>query len=511
VDPPGAPQLLGDANRIGQILVNLLGNGVKFTERGAVSLHLHWSANESGQAAVQFEVHDTGIGIRAADSGKVFEKFYRIDTPVGRQAGGTGLGLSISRLLAEAMGGSLTFASVEGQGSHFTLRLDLPLGSPSAAASAVPHQDAALLLAEPDMSKLLSDAWKSTGVEVLPFETLSAAIAHLDADGPCDLALLQAWTLWEPNELRQFFRTLALRGKVRCIRMRAPDGSASLGWTADGVIETIDFPLTPTKMSLALQRLRRETETLAVVNGEETAVPSREPIQPARILLVEDNVDSAAYARRVFERAGHQVTIAASVEEAVECAGDEPFDVIFMDLMLPDGSGFDATKRIRELEESRDLPQVPVVALTAHAIQGSREQAFAVTMDDYLTKPVRKDALLAAVRKWANPGAKDAADVSSQPAIHVDADLADLVPKYLERVNADLDRIGELVQQEKAGAIRSIGHNLKGSGGTYGFDPITRLGSLIELSAAKGNLTAAQKAAEKLKAYLRDVRWGTGS
>ncbi len=519
VTPPAPPRLQGDPNRIGQILVNLLTNGVKFAEQGSVSLQFGWSVSETGTTALEFSVRDTGIGIRDEDRARVFEKFFRVDTRVGRQAGGTGLGLSISRLLAEIMGGTLTLQTTEAAGSCFALRLELPVAGPSAHAVTSAGSETALLLASGERLGLLCDTWKSTGLQVLPFESLRAATAHLDDEGPCSLVLLATPTSWDAEELKQFFRTLALRGRIRCIRMREPKGEALPEWTFQGAVETLDFPLTPSRMEHALERVLRGSD--AAVSPTDSARPAApvEAVTPARILLVEDNADSAAYAVRVFRKAGHYVAVAASIAETLEAIRRERFDVVFMDLMLPDGSGFEATKAIREYEQEEQLPRVPVVALTAHALQGYREQAYSAEMDDYLTKPVRQEALLSTVKKWANPKARGerveagtGGEVAAEaPAlVRVDEDLADLVPSYLERILTDLERIGGLAAGGNLDEIRKLGHNMKGSGTAYGFSEITRLGAAIETAAKEANAAAAAGCAKSLLGYLRQVRWEAG-
>ena len=510
VEPASPPRFQGDPNRIGQILVNLLTNGVKFAESGSVSLRLQWSVADGNRAVLEFSARDTGIGIRPEDRLKVFEKFYRVDSRVGRQAGGTGLGLSISRLLAEVMGGSLTLSAEEAAGSCFVLRLTLPVVG-AASAPAAGKAETALLLAGPKHFELLRDTWNSAGLQVLPFASLKAATAHVDtleaAEGNSALVILETQTAWDTEELKQFFRTAALRGRIRCIRLRPPDGKSAPEWMPVGDVETVDFPLTPSRMRNALQRVRQGTKSSAAP-GEPGKEPEAETQgAPARILLVEDNSDSAAYAMRVFRKAGHQVTLAANIAEAIAQIRQEQFDVVFMDLMLPDGSGFEATKAIREIEHARRLARVPVVALTAHALQGYREQAFTAEMDDYLTKPVRQEALLTAVRKWAGPKAAGVEASAPPAAVLVDADLADLVPSYLARILADLDRIADLVRTGNYDEIRKLGHNMKGSGTAYGFAEITRLGAEIEIAAKEKAGSAAEQAARTLLAYLKEVRW----
>lgn len=512
IDPPGPPPFLGDANRIGQILVNLLGNGVKFTDKGSVGLHLRWKVLPLNSAELEFTVRDTGIGIAASDADRVFDKFYRIDSPVGRRAGGTGLGLSISRLLAEAMGGSLTLSPQRVPGTCFSLRLQLPFLSDAGTDKPARKPLVALLLADLRRLALLQETWRNADVDVTAFENPLAASGWLESDGPCDVVLLEDGVAWDPDELKRFFRILALRGSVRCVRIRPPDGSVQQGWVPRGAVESVDYPLTPTKMQRALQRVMRQSADERSSSGWQGGGSAAGTGSPSEILLVEDNADSAVYARRVFEKAGHRVTLAASVAEALEQARRRQFDVIFMDVMLPDGSGFEATRRIRESEQARSLPRVPVIALTAHALLEYRDQAYSSEMDDYLTKPIRQETLLATVQKWSRngtgPAAPATADLPEPSAVvHIDADIADLIPPYLDRVRASVEEICDLLRQGKDDDVRKLGHNLKGTGTTYGFEEISRFGGIVEACAAKGDTIGAEDAALALREYLGRVRW----
>lgn len=364
--PQPVPRLTGDPNRISQILLNLLVNGIKFTEKGSVNLDLNWTREADGLVRADFVVRDTGIGVPARDRGKIFEKFYRADTPAVRRAGGTGLGLSIARLLAERMGGSLSLEETGGSGACFRLSLALPVCRPSPG----------------DVSGILA------------------------------------------------------AGSVK--------SAAAAG---------------------------------------------------ALVLLVEDNPDSQIYATRVFQKAGHAVVVASSVAEVLRLTSDRQFDVIFMDVMLSDGNGFDATREIRAREHAAGREQTPIIALTASALKEYRDRAFKAGMDDFLTKPVRAEALIAAVARWA-----------ASPEVVVDASMADLVPDYLERIRASAADLSVLAHQADFTGIQSSGHNLKGSGSAWGVPEITRLGGMIENAGRAQDTAAASSAASELVAYLARVK-----
>jgi PAS domain S-box-containing protein len=529
--PGQPPTVLGDANRLSQILLNLVVNGIKFTETGAVTVELRWKHGDTGRVLIEITVRDTGIGISPKERQLIFDKFYRADTEVGRRAGGTGLGLSIARLLAQRMNGSLSLEDRDGPGSSFLLKLDLPSVQDKPEQPPV-WNATAVLLAREETSAILTHAWTTAGVTVLPFSDLTLAFNHLDLDGDCDFVILESAAAFDERILKSFFRLLSLRGKPRCIRIRSPYGAAASEPAIAGTLYVLDFPITPKRMRTALKKISGAGATPALESFDGAAAsPLPVPLGPTgRILLVEDNTDSQIYESRVFHREGHHVTIAASVAETVHLFKSRPFDIVFMDVRLPDGSGFEAARMLREYERTAGKAPTPMIALTANAMQEYRERAIESGMNDYLTKPIRPEILLGAVRRWMPQKTEStpvelpetrvreavpvfqpettvvAADDGEE--VRVDEDMADLIPGYLTRVTKNLEAL--LSPDATADNFRRIGHDLKGSGSAYGFHEITRLGKVIELSGRDANLVEARDAAQKLADYLQNVRWVAG-
>ena len=506
VQPSRPPAVLGDANRVAQVLVNLLNNAVKFTEAGSVALHLNWYPTGGNLFSLRLDVTDTGPGIRPIDQGRVFEKFYRADTGNGRWVAGTGLGLSISRLLSEAMGGTLALTSEVGVGTTLTMSLELPLATPQTGALPPERPRVpALLLSGSASTPLIAEAWRSMGLAVRTFSDAGQAADYLDSEGACDLVVLDTGTEWDTGELRRVFGLMSLRGKIRCLRLRPP-GPERTTWVPGGQVESLDFPLTPTRMGDAIGRLMGwESRAPESARSAGVALPG---MADAQVLLVEDNPDSQAYAKRVLDRAGVSVTTASTSAEAVAHGCGRQFDLILMDVMLPDGNGFDACRLIRDNERVKGWNRSPVIALTAHALQEYREQAFQSGMDDYLTKPVRQESLLGALKKWVKP--RQPGD-STPALIHVDADMADLIPDYLARVRKSAESVADFAAASLHADVRKAGHNLKGSGTAYGFPAITELGSRLEIQGRDGDAEGARQTAAELLRYLDGVRWKPGS
>lgn len=493
VEPGPVPAVMGDANRIRQILLNLVANALKFTEVGHVILRLRHGRRPDGHVSFTFEVEDTGIGVPPSARERIFEKFHRIDTATGRRAGGAGLGLSISRLLAQLMGGTLTIDPEYTSGSRFRLELTLPpAGKTRRAASS--QLAPGLLLCRPELAGILTEALTGAGLAVRVLSSAAEALGVIDDDEPLGVVVVDGRLHWSAAEVTLFFRLLSLRRNVKTVLLHAMEAGDAEVWRERPFTSTLDFPLTPKRIRAAILA----DQGASGESAPETAMAA----MPASVLLVEDNPDNQIYSRRVLEKAGHNVVLAATGEEAVRLATERAFDVILMDVLLPELNGFEATRLIREAEGRARRPRTPIVALTAHALQEYRQQAYAADMDDYVTKPVRMHALLDAVSRWAKP-----AQSKAVTAVLVDEDLADLVPDYLERIRRMLDTIPQLVAAANSREIASIGHNLKGSGGGYGFDEITRQGKIIEEAAKAGDLASTSSAAADLTQYLATVNW----
>ncbi len=496
------PLFLGDGNRIRQILINLLGNGVKFTPGGSVTIGMDWTPSGADCAEIILEVQDTGIGIQPEELGKIFEKFYRVDSRDVKRVAGTGLGLSISRKLAQAMGGSLNVSSIPNAGSCFRLQLKVPCGGPLPASN--PPARFAIVLCSLERKPLLCAAWQSVDLAVIHCADAAAVLSHLSAAKPCQTLLVDSGSIrLTRHEAARLYDSLQAKS-IGAVWIK-PIGDAARTCELAGATE-IDFPLTPSKMRRAL-RTEAGTSIPREPNAElQKSLLALENAVSARVLMVEDNPDSAAYAKRVLDLGGHRSTLAATMQAAIDAACDEVYDVIFMDVMLPDGNGFDAANRIREFDKAQGRTHVPIIALTAHALEDYRQQALEAGMDDYLTKPIRKETLTAAIAKWGPKSAPPPA--AAEPAVAmVDDDIADLIPKYLARANNDVSAAETLLAQNNFAELRKIGHNFKGSGGGFGFPEISRWGKMLEAASQSADAIGANQALAGLRTYLTDVRW----
>ncbi len=409
---PEVPEwLVGDPVRLCQILFNLIGNAVKFTEHGEVVVRL---AGESAAAAGRFRLHasvrDTGIGVPAELQETIFAAFAQADASTTRRYGGTGLGLTISMQLVELMGGRLWVDSQPGMGSTFHFVIDLDLPDPSSAlpvAIDVGQLRGLYLLVVDDNATnrlILEETLRSWSCRVVSAASGPAALAQLAAAAergePYDLVLLDAMMPdMDGLEVVRQWRDLSPSGAREVLILSSndqPDYLASA--RALGVRHFLRKPVGRPELAQAI----------GVAVGRATVAAGPAPAAATsdgglRILLAEDNAVSQLVAGRVLARAGHQVTIAGDGAEALARLADAVFDLVLMDVHMPRVDGLEATRRLRAQEQGTTA-HLPVIGLTAGAMREEREACLASGMDDFVAKPVRRQALLEVIERW-RPGA----------------------------------------------------------------------------------------------------------
>ncbi len=422
--PETPSRVIGDPGRIRQVLINLAGNAIKFTTRGHVFLNVECESQDADQAMVRFSVEDTGIGIPEDKLDRVFEQFTQADSSTTRKYGGTGLGLPISKQLVELMGGSIKAASRVGEGSKFEFRLPLPLDK---QAPPEPPQKADLtgvrVLIVDDIQTnrfvlreqlnswgVRNDACGS-GVEALRALRMARASSdpyhiavldqqmpgmdgvtlarHIKSDAELKDTVLVMLTSWgqagDANRMKEAGFAAYL---TKPVRQTLVLDALTTAWGAQKHAKPIGLI---TRHSLAETR-KGEAGPAPIV--ERSAV---EPAFQARVLVVEDNIVNQKVAVRMLEKLGCRVDVAADGGEALEMIALLPYDIVFMDCQMPGMDGYEATRRIREREGPNC--HLPIIAMTANALQGDRERCLASGMDDYIPKPVSKRAVIQALEQ----------------------------------------------------------------------------------------------------------------
>jgi CheY-like chemotaxis protein len=396
---PGAVR--GDPTRLRQILVNLLGNAVKFTERGEVLLTVGVASAGDGRVELSFAVRDTGLGISAEGQGRLFRSFSQVDASTTRKFGGTGLGLAISKRLAELMSGRMWVESEVGRGSTFSFTILVeacPTKPRTWPAAGTGHLSGRRLLVVDDNAtnrRILAGVSAGWGAEVAVCASGAEALARLRSGELFDAAVLDMH-MPEMDGLRLAQEIRALRDAAAMPLVLL----SSLGQgDGDPAMEIFAARLTkPAKPAQLFEALTALLRPAAVEPGRSTTLPFVANIsaaRPERLLLAEDNVVNQKVALLMLAKAGYRADLAANGHEVLAAVRRQPYDVVLMDVQMPEMDGLEAARRLR----AGDAGEVRlwIIALTANAMRGDRETCLAAGMDDYISKPIKMDELIAAL------------------------------------------------------------------------------------------------------------------
>ena len=393
---PDVPRsVLGDRDRLHQVMANLMGNAVKFTVSGSVTVTATSTNGEDGQTWLDLAVTDTGIGIAQEKLADIFDDFEQAESTTMRRFGGTGLGLSISLRLIEAMGGRIKVSSTLGVGSTFSIQLPVESLEGETVPPARLQGIRALVVDGLEVSRAMIEAQlHQMGAAVDAYADIDAAIHTTHDRDKYGLAVVDSDRLTQP-----WFEAIAERpafadAKLILLAKDEQRLSASVG---RGVV-VVPKPI----------RAARLCATVAQLFGEEAAVasPPKQTVDvfvARRVLVVDDDATNRRVLENFAKREGCILSFAEDGLEAVACCEAHAFDVVFMDLSMPNMDGLEAARTIRKNEVTAQRRAVPIVCLTAHAMQHQREQAMAAGMDDFVVKPVRRQAFVAALDRWCAP------------------------------------------------------------------------------------------------------------
>ncbi|TMJ71623.1 MAG: response regulator [Alphaproteobacteria bacterium] len=407
--------LIGDAGRLRQILTNLIGNAIKFTEKGEVGIRVEAVEADAGSAFVAFDVTDTGIGIPADKQRHIFDAFAQADSSTTRRYGGTGLGLSIAKQLCEMMGGTIDLTSEPTRGStfRFTARFGRQNeATKSAEAELTTFQGMAVLVIEDNAVRRrnLKDQLLSWGVRVGEAENGAAALAELRAsaarDERFDMAIIDI-DLPDVSGIDLVRRIKAdpANTELRIIMLTLRDHEINeFGEMRAYVAASLSKPVRQATLRHCLAALESGVEQMSPPS-ELPPAPPPEGVAGARVLLVEDNPVNLEVAVGILESFGCKVETATNGVEALERYASGEYGLIFMDCQMPEMDGFEATAEIRKHEVNSDR-RTPIVALTASAIEGDREQCLASGMDDYVPKPFTTEQMRSALVTWLSPATR---------------------------------------------------------------------------------------------------------
>jgi two-component system sensor histidine kinase/response regulator len=525
--------LRGDPGRLRQVLTNLVGNAVKFTDEGEVVVRVTLEASSRERAEVRFEVSDTGIGVDVAIVPRLFQSFVQADGSASRRHGGTGLGLAISKRLVTLMGGEIGLSPRSGRGStfHFTVPfIRQPSQEPARARPKARLAGRRVLVVDDNATnrRILREQLGQWGMRVAVADGGTKALQVLrqaaTAGTVFDFAILD---LRMPGmdglELARAIKALPLPGDLRLVLLTS-FGQRGHGAEASriGISAYLTKPVDEADLY----------DSLVEVLASDGSYPQRRlvtrhslrearPPIAASVLVAEDNEVNQRVAARILERLGCRVEVADDGQEALEACQRTRYDMVLMDVQMPGLDGFEVTRRIREGEQ--EGRRTPIVAMTASAMKGDRERCLEGGMDDYLAKPVTPEAVGAVLRRWlkAIPAAQaeaqgrqgegegerlDPAVIASLVALDDDGTLLDeLVATFFSLVPARLREIREAVASADVQALARAAHTLGGSCANLGCRRMSDLCARLEVRGRAGSVEGGPALLAALEAELRAV------
>ena len=545
VDPALPTPLLGDPGRLRQILSNLVSNAVKFTEVGEVVVRVMADGPVEGSARLRFTVRDTGIGIPPEKLERLFDPFEQADTSTTRRYGGTGLGLSISRQLAEMMDGEIGAESTPGAGStfHFTARFDVPdRARIRPAEEPAPLEGVRVLLVDDNDTNrtILNEVTIAKGMRPFAARSADEAIGLLDrAHEEGDPFQLVVSDVHMPDA-DGFMLVERIRRDARLAGLPVVF-LTSAGQTGDlercealGVASRLVKPIKQSELYQVMTRaLGVEGVPARLASAPDLPEPVASPplatslpsLPPLRILLVEDSPANRKVALAMLGGMGHSFEIAANGREALDLLAQQSFDVVLMDVQMPEMDGLEATAAIRA-GESGTASHVPIIAMTAHALRGDREKCLAAGMDEYVAKPIRRVQLLEALRRTVATGETGADPTPPRPAAararpsaggvirgaplfqelggEVDV-LHEVVDAYVTETLENLRRLPGLIASGASDDVRRLAHTLKGAMRSLGATDAARESFALEELARAGDLTAASAVLQRVDLTVSQV------
>ena len=509
-DPHVPTVLIGDPLRLGQILINLTNNAVKFTEQGEIVVDIELRERNDNEALIEFAVRDTGIGMTREQQGKLFQSFSQADTSTTRKYGGTGLGLAISKQLVELMGGEIGVDSEPGLGStfHFTVRLGIGEGAEEKAFTTVPdlrNLHAIVVDDNPTAREILRIYLESFSFRVDEAANADELFQRMEtAQEDYDLMVLD-WLMpgMKGNEV-------ASRIKTEIRPQTDPHIVMISGFSSGDVLdkpggEYIDQfltkPVSPSHLfDAVMAAFGIETGHKKAAAGGQIDMDSLRPVQGAEILLVEDNEINQQVASELLEQAGFRVDIANHGQEAIDMLDEKVYECVLMDLQMPVMDGFTATSNIRKDDRFKELP---ILAMTANATLEDKENSLAHGMNDHIAKPISPRLLFEALLKWIPDGERelpesyqqagdkaDEPELPDLPGLDTEAGVARMggsVKSYLRLLEKFADNqadaiaeITQAVEQEDGETAVRLAHTLKGVSGSIGADALQQAAAEVE-------------------------------
>jgi two-component system sensor histidine kinase/response regulator len=492
--------LIGDDGRLRQVLVNLLGNAVKFTERGEIAVKAWVEDRRDNAVTLAFSVRDTGVGIAEKARSRIFAAFAQADTSATRQFGGTGLGLTIASKIVGMMGGRMSVDSTLGVGSTFTFNVNLQASGADATEgiaerSALEGRSVLVIDDNTTSSRILSQYLHTWGMRVFAVDSLAAGVEaarrERAAGRTYDVVIADADL--DPKGIEAFERELAAAGGDPYVLWLESKRGLARGGAATGVLSR---PVFPNELRVALLRRVRSLPFEVAARGS-AAPQERFGYRKVRVLLAEDNKVNQMLAVAILKKRGYDVSVADNGREAVELVRRSEFDVVLMDVQMPELDGFEATAILRAAE-AETTRRLPIIAVTAHAMEGDRQRCLEAGMDDYVGKPIDPDKLEAAILRWTGK----LPDFEHSRALDLakgDESLLESVVKlFLEQTPERLEAIHRALDSSDTEGLERTAHAMEDAAVTLAMPRLRDIAHRIAVLSRRGELAQAASLVKEL-------------
>ncbi|ACL06137.1 multi-sensor hybrid histidine kinase [Desulfatibacillum aliphaticivorans] len=527
-------KVVGDPGRLRQVLMNLTGNAIKFTSKGEVIVRALVDEEDRGGATLRFEIIDTGIGVPQSRLSSLYESFTQADPSTTRRYGGTGLGLTISKQLCRLMGGKIGAESKEGEGSlfWFTVKMERPRNMDVAPPAPVSLQGKRILLA---------DARHINRMALTEmFRMWRCQVEHAASGKKCLELLRQATEQGREFDCLIIDYSLADMEGIELgniilhdpslnhnqLILAAPPGMLGEGGKLRGIgfAGYLTKPFRHSQLKdMLLAVLAKEDKAQA---GESRKMVTRHTLMEnskLRVLLVEDQMVNQKVAVKIIQNMGHGVVVADNGQEGLEAFKNGAFDIVFMDVQMPVMDGLAATAAIRKLESEENRARIPIIAFTAHAMEGDKERFLSAGMDDYLTKPVKKDALTRVMEKATKRSCEAPEDAAPSPIGELDhaepldvtqtlknfendeALLKECFDYFIKDSGRMINKIKYLLIQDEEGELDKTVHALKGVLGNFAVPYAHSLALNLETQARKGDVEGAKQTFQDLRREILKI------